>query len=507
MAAAVTMAASGCSTGPGAATPDPTSQAAATRPPQGQEALASFYEQKLSWSDCATPNAPDAQCADVSVPLDYAKPTGGSTKLRMLKVPASSGKATNGAMLVNPGGPGGSAVDYAAAADLIVTSDVRRTFDLVGVDPRGVGHSTPITCIDAAEMDDMIGLDPTPDDQAEDDALRDQARAFGKACLTKYPQLLPHVSTLDAAKDMDIARATLASPKLNYLGKSYGTFLGATYAGLFPANVGRFVLDGAIAPDLTNDEVNLGQAEGFERATRAYVKHCIAEGDCPLGADEERAMSRLREFLRDVDARPLPVSDGAGVSKLTEGWASTGLAQAMYSQELWDGLTDALRNGLKGDGTTLFNLAEQYAGREDGRYTSNIMQVISAVNCLDRGSKPADLATMEAKEKQFAAKAPTWGPFMAWGSSTCETWPVPPVDRPEKITAAGSGPIVVVGTTRDPATPYEWAQRLASELENGHLVTRDGDGHTGYVMGNTCVDRAVDAYLLQGKTPAANTSC
>lgn len=488
---------------------DPAQQRAAEQPPQGAEHLASFYSQKLAWSPCETAMTDSAVCADLKVPIDYANPGDGkTTTLRMLKVPASSGKASNGAMLVNPGGPGGSAVDYAAGADEIVTSQVRRTYDVVGVDPRGVGHSTPITCVGDQQMDRIIGTDPTPDDPAEATTLLGSGKAFGAACLQKNPDLLPHVSTVDAAKDMDIARAALGQPSLNYLGKSYGTFLGATYAGLFPKQVGRFVLDGAIAPDLTDEEMNLGQAEGFERATRAYVANCVSEGDCPLGTSVDAGVQRLQQFLRDVDASPLPVTDGAGVTQLTEGWASTGLAQAMYSQELWGGLTDALRAGLAGDGTTLFNLAQQYAARDDdGTYSSNIMQVISAVNCLDRRSPAQSFEQMEERKKSFSAKAPTWGPFMVWGSSTCADWPVPAVGEPKAVSAAGSNPIVVVGTTRDPATPYEWAQRLAKQLENGHLVTRDGDGHTGYVMGNTCVDKAVDGYLLEGKAPADGTTC
>lgn len=505
-AAVLAFAASGCAQadGGGAEATPSAGSTTATQPPAGQGALAPFYSQKLTWEKGCSGSG--AECSWLKVPIDYDHPDAGSMTLRVLKVPAQ-GKA-KAAMFVNPGGPGGSAVQYASYADNIVTPQIRRDFDIVGVDPRGVGQSQPITCVDDAGVDKMMGADPSPDTPAEADEMRGIAKAFGQACEKKYPKVLGHVSTVDAAKDMDIARAALGQDKLTYLGKSYGTFLGATYAGLFPAKVGRFVLDGAIAPDLTNDEVNLGQAEGFETATRAYVAHCISEGDCPLGNDVEGGMTKLRGLLKSIDANPLPLKGYTGVTELTEGWAATGMARAMYDQTLWDGLTDALRNALAGNGSTLFEMAEQYADRQDnGRYTGNIMQVISAVNCLDRGASPTTFEQMKAKEAQFAKKAPTWGPQMAWGSTTCETWPVKPVSEPKKITADGSGPILVVGTTRDPATPYAWAVRLADQLKDGHLITRDGDGHTGYLMGNECVDKAVDAYFEKGTVPAADPKC
>ena len=512
--AAAVMLLAGCSTGPGSSqqttAPDgssATTSVPATQPPSGQEKLASFYSQKLAWGACDGIAAPDgAQCAWVQVPIDYDAPDTGTTKLRILRSKAT-GKS-QGALLVNPGGPGGSAVDYAAAADFIVSGQVRRAFDIVGVDPRGVGHSEPLTCVDAPKVDAMLGMDPTPDDEAEYQALEASAKAFGQACEAKYPKILGHVSTVDAAKDMDIVRAALGQDKLTYLGKSYGTFLGATYAGLFPQRVGRLVLDGAIAPDLSNEQMNLGQAVGFETATRAYVASCVKDGDCPLGKDLESGLRGLQDMLKQLDSKPIPVQGDARVKELTEGWASLGLARAMYDESSWDELTDALRNAKRGDGTGLFRLAGQYADRQDdGTYSGNIMQVITAVNCLDRGSQPKDFAAMQALGKQFAQKAPTWGPFMVWGSTSCDHWPVKAVDEPHKNAADGAAPIVVVGTTRDPATPYEWAEQLADQLASGHLITFDGDGHTAYMRSNACVDRAVDAYFLKGTVPPDDLKC
>ncbi|GAB47454.1 peptidase S33 family protein [Mobilicoccus pelagius NBRC 104925] len=498
----------------GCAVPSPNGEGAgdtappATQPPQGAKGLDRYYTQQVAWEGCGDADADggNAQCAWVEVPVDYEKPAEGTIKLRMLKVAASG--SPQGALLVNPGGPGGSAVEYARAADLIVSPSVRRRFDVVGVDPRGVGESSPVQCVDGPQMDAIMGLDPTPDDAKEREATRMSAKAFGEACEKKYPQLLPHLSTVDAARDMDVVRAVLGQQKLSYLGKSYGTFLGATYAGLFPTRVGSMVLDGAIAPELSNDELNLGQAVGFETATRAYVKSCVSEGDCPLGSGVDEGMEGLRDLLAKIDEKPVPVTDDARVEELTEGWASTGLARALYDQASWEGLTDALRAAKEGDGDQLMQLAREYADRDEtGAYHGNIMQVISAINCLDRPAEAVDDAAMQARVEKFEKASPTWGESMAMATVSCEEWPVDPKTEPQKISASGSGPIVVVGTTRDPATPYEWAQKLASQLENGHLVTFEGDGHTAYMRSNACVDKAVDSYLLKGTVPKDGLTC
>ena len=483
-----------------AKTPSPAQKRAAQVPPSGQKPLARFYRQDLSWSDCG-PN----QCARLTVPIDYAHPEGDTLKLAVLKVVAS-GPTPLGSLVVNPGGPGGSGVGYASAAEVIVTKAVREAYDIVGFDPRGVGSSSPITCLNNRELDTFLGSDPTPDNKLAEQQFADGAKAFADKCKANGGPLLGHVSTIEAAKDMDVLRAALGETKLDYLGKSYGTFLGATYADLFPTNVGRFVLDGAIDPNLTSSQVNEGQAVGFETATRAYVQDCVRRGGCPLGDSLDSGMQRLREFLKSLDSRPLPLSDPQ-VKALTEGWGSLGIAVAMYDQGLWSKLTDALRRAFGGDAGPLMNLADAYAYRNSqGAYSSNLMQVIYAVNCLDR-SDSKDLAHYESEARSLSAKAPTWGPFLAWSTVPCGFWPVPANNAPKKVTATGSGPIVVVGTTRDPATPYAWAQGLASELENGHLITFNGDGHTAYTRSNSCVNNAVDAYLLKGTVPVAGLRC
>lgn len=488
-------------TTPSPTTPDSAQKSPTRVTPLGEQTLAKYYTQSLVWSDCGA-----NKCAALTVPIDYSRPAGDTIKLQVVKVPAASPGKRVGSLVVNPGGPGGSGVDYAKAADYIVTTPIRDAYDIVGFDPRGVGASAPVKCLSDRELDSFLGMDPTPDTKAEEQQFLVLAKAFADKCKVKGGPLLGHVSTIEAAKDMDVLRAALHEPKLDYLGKSYGTFLGATYADLFPTKVGRFVLDGAVDPSLSSSQFNEGQAVGFETATRAYVQDCVNNGDCPLGTSVTAGMVRLRGFLKAMDAKPLPLSDPY-VKKLSEGWATLGVAAPMYDQSRWGELTTALREAFAGKPGLLMKSADSYADRSgQGAYAGNLMQVIYAVNCLDR-SEAGGLPHYEAEARALSAKAPTWGSFLAWSTVPCGYWPAPANNAPKKITAAGSGPIVVVGTTRDPATPYKWAQGLAAQLQNGHLITFDGDGHTAYKRSNSCVDNAVDAYLLKGTVPQAGLKC
>jgi pimeloyl-ACP methyl ester carboxylesterase len=487
--------------GSGSQTRSTQSGSAQSLPPSDPK-LEPFYSQKLSWSTCQ-----GGECARLKVPVDYADPGGSTIELALLRVPARNADQRIGSLVVNPGGPGGSGVEYARYANQIVGAEVRRRFDVVGFDPRGVGESAPLDCLTDRELDGFLGMDPTPDDAGESQAFLGQATKLAEGCEQRGGQLLAHVSTEDVARDVDILRAALGEPKLHYLGKSYGTYLGATYADLFPANVGRFVLDGVVAPDLTSAQVSEGQARGFELATRAYIQNCISRGDCPAGDTVEEGMQWVRDFLKGVDSQPLRVTNDARVTELGEGWASMGIGYAMYSQQAWPLLTRALRDAQNGDGNGLMELAGQYADRTSaGRYTANIMEVIFAVNCLDKPDT-ADLATVQKNADAFAQTAPTWGRMLAWGSVPCGVWPIQTGNTPKTISAAGAGPIVVVGTTRDPATIYEWSVRLRQQLANASLITYDGDGHTAYMRSNACVDNPIDEYYVYGTVPKDGLTC
>lgn len=479
------------------------SQAPPSDSPAGLER---FYAQQLAWAPCS-----GGECATMTVPMDYSAPDGKTLDIAVFRLRATG--ARQGSLLVNPGGPGASGISYARAASAgwVVSPSVLRSFDIVGFDPRGVGDSSSITCLAPDRLDAFFAQDPTPDDPAEELLAAKMAAEFGRSCVKNSPGLAEHISTVEAARDMDILRARLGDPKLNYLGKSYGTLLGATYAGLFPQLVGRMVLDGALPPDLTSQEVNQGQAEGFERATRAWAQDCIDSG-CPLGTSVDQVMAGLRAFLLKLDSAPLTRTGDATVPAVTEGWASYAVAAAMYDQGRWADLTAAIKAGMAGDGTQLLELANTYTDRiPGGGYADNMQEAFYAITCLDKGESP-DLGERQAEAERVSKVAPTFGSVLVWSSLPCGYWPRPasaPQGAPAKVAATGSGPIVVVGTTRDPATPYEWAQRLADQLDNGVLLSFDGDGHTAYLRSgaNSCIDKAVDAWFLKGTVPQDGLRC
>lgn len=484
----------------GAVSPnEPVSGASAAPAAPVPDVLARFYDQRLSWKGCGG----DFQCARLTVPVDYAAPSGATIALSLVRLRAEGKRL--GSLVINPGGPGASGVDYARAARSVISDPVRQRYDVVGFDPRGVGGSAPLKCLTSAQTDELITADPTPDDAAEVAATVTLFRQLGQRCRAGGGALLAHVGTPDAARDLDVLRAALGDRKLTYLGKSYGTLLGATYAELFPRNVGRMVLDGVLDPALTSEQVNLGQAVGFEQATRAFVRDCSRLADCPLGSTLDGGMQRLRALLKALDARPLPTGDAR--RPLSEGLGSLGVAVAMYDQGYWPTLREALTAALRGDGAPLLQLADAYTDRgSDGSFASNQNTVIYAVNCLDRPGS-GGLATVQDTVASFTRQAPTWGAFLAWSELPCDYWPVQAASKAGPVTASGSGPIVVVGTTRDPATPYAWAVNLAKELDDGHLITYVGDGHTAYQRGSRCVDKAIDAYLLRAAVPAAGLRC
>jgi pimeloyl-ACP methyl ester carboxylesterase len=460
--------------------------------------LETFYHQQPNWERCGSGN----QCATITVPLDYTKPTGKTIELRARKVPARDRTGRIGTLFINPGGPGGSGLDFAAAAGFVLGSPLLRKFDVIGWDPRGVGESTPVTCLDTEQMDKFIAADGSPDDDAEINALNDQAKILANGCEQRSGDLLPHVSTKDAARDIDVLRGIVGDPQLYYLGMSYGTLLGATYAELFPSNVGRLVLDGAIDPSLSSEDNNIAQAKGFDTALDAFAQDC-AQRSCRLGTTKAEVLANVDKLIKDTDAKPLP---GDGKRQVTQAIAVLGIIFPLYVKEYWPRLEDAVVDGLAGKGARLLANADEYTDRTSKGYSNNAGEVIYAVNCLDRPDLTS-VASGKAEQAKFDAASPRFGSFLLWGSLPCANWPVKPTDKPHKITAAGSKPIVVVGTTRDPATPYSWAVGLAHQLENGVLISRDGDGHTGYHEGNDCVDNAVETYLLKGTPPSSDIEC
>ncbi len=498
--------------------------------------LTSYYDQKLRWRECGVSGF---QCATMKAPLNYDKPDAGDVKLAVSrkratgkprggdavgagakgggapKAGARDRKAGNqrlGSLLVNPGGPGGSAIGYLQAyAALGYPEAVRARYDMVAIDPRGVARSEPVTCMNDRQMDTYTQTDITPDDRRETDQLAASYKKFAKGCAQRSGKVLGHVSTVETARDMDILRAALGDEKLTYVGASYGTFLGATYAGLFPDRVGRLVLDGAMDPSLTSREMNRDQTEGFETAFQSFARDCVRERDCPLGTKSAAdAGKRLKKFFATLDRAPVPAGDGPGGGgrKLGEALATTGVIAAMYDEAAWPELRDALTSAMKAkDGSALLALSDSYYERDgDGTY-SNLMFANAAVNCLDLPPSFSSPDDVRKSLPDFEKASPVFGEGLAWSALNCTYWPVKATGKPQRIEAKGAAPIIVTGTTRDPATPYRWAQALASQLSSGRLLTYEGDGHTAYGRGSDCVDATINTYLLKGRAPKTDKRC
>ncbi len=485
----------GDESGPNATPPKPSST---VQVDPNRSELESFYDQELAWRGCG-----ENQCTRLRVPLDYDDPGGKTITLSVLRVRATDRGHRVGQLVVNPGGPGGSGVNYAAGGVGTFGSTLARYFDIVGFDPRGVGESTPLECADTKLTDEFLSVDPDPDTPAEVDDLERVTREFGDGCLSKSGDLARHISTVEAAKDMDILRSALGERQLDYLGASYGTLLGSTYADLFPTRVRRMVLDGAVDPSLSYENLVLEQAHGFEVALHAYLRDCIDRGDCVVGDTVAAGAARIRQLLDDIDATPLRTSSGR---ELTEGLAYYGMVLPLYDKRLWRVLSVALKQAIGGSGNVLLFLADQYSSRGTNSYKDNSIAALNAVNCLDH-SDSVPFSEVPKYFPEFDKASPTFGRTAAYTLSVCAAWPVKSGSRTTAIKAAGAPPIVVVGTTRDPATPYDWAVNLARQLESGVLVSRDGDGHTGFHQGNRCVDKAVQDYLVAGTVPEDGLSC
>lgn len=476
--------------------PDTSAGAPAAPVPEGLE---TFYTQDLDWEPCGGV----LKCTELEVPMDYANPGGEKMTLAMNKRPGS--KNTGGSLLVNPGGPGASGLETVRdAVPSMFGLKLQRDFDIIGFDPRGIGSSTPVECQTPKEQDAsrQEQFDPSTDEGLA--TMRKAAAKDAELCAQRTGPSLGFVDTVSAARDMDIMREALGDKSLNYLGYSYGTSLGAHYAQLFPQNVGRLVLDGALDPTLDNDEITRGQAVGFENEIRAYLQDCLDSGDCPFTGDLDDALSQLREIFDSVEASPMIGSDGRKVPIID---FVNGFIVPLYDNSSWPVLTEALGEVIAGDVDQIQYFADLSAGREaDGRYNGNTTAAFTAVNCLDY-PMDANVGTMRAEARALVEAAPTIGKYLAYGPVGCEDWKYPATGKPGELTAKGAAPIVVIGTTGDPATPYAWSESLAKQLESASLVTFEGHGHTAYGRSNGCVSEAVESYLIDGTVPADGLKC
>jgi pimeloyl-ACP methyl ester carboxylesterase len=484
-----------------APSPQPTPRPA----PAGLEEL---YGQEPDWSDCEPSGM---ECATVTAPVDWSQPGGATIELAVVRLPSDSGERI-GSLLMNPGGPGGSGVDLVRnAAEYITSEQLRDSFDVVGWDPRGVGESTPVRCLDDEAMDEFLyGVPANP--AGTDAWLAEQVekeKAFAAACQENTGEFLAHVDVESNARDMDLLRAVLGDDSLNYLGFSYGTSFGAHYAELFPGNVGRLVLDAAIDPSLSAAEVFTVQMGGFENAFRSYLEACLAAADCPFSGTLDDAIAQASALFAGVEGRAMTADDGRQLTAATLG---TALSYPLYDEGSWPALSQMISQLQAGDATLALQLADGYNSRtDDGRYPDQSVAVYTAATCLD-SQFAGGLESTKATMASIAAAAPTIGPYLSYGDwvhidIACQAWPAPSVVTPHPIVAEGAAPILVLGTTNDPATPYAWAQAMASQLSSGVLITREGEGHTAYAQGNGCIDQTVEAYLIRGDVPAADPMC
>jgi len=450
----------------------------------------------VRWSACGS-----LQCASVTVPLDYGEPQMGTIQIAVARHPALDPAQRIGSIVINPGGPGGSGIDDLPDELSILTPELLDRFDIVSFDPRGVQRSSPVSCNPPGQAPQAPSTpgplaDPIPTTAAAQQALITNDQEYAAQCEAQSGSILPFVGTVDTARDLDEIRQAIGDAKLTFIGHSYGTLLGATYAAMFPTHVRAMVLDGAIDPALSAQQMIIDQAQGFEAVLDSFFSWCATSG-CAWhgGSDPSGALLAL---IAQSRASRLPAAGGrsAGPGEFYEA-----ILSALYSQSSWPSLADALAEAAAGNGNALVAMSTGYLTGG----SSNAAAAETAIDCLDHPA-PRDLDAYPVLAAVAAAKAPLFGPLLAWGLVGCAVWPVPPTRTPAASDAPGSPPIIVTGATGDPATPYQWAVNLAGELPQGILVTWQGENHVAYYY-SACV-RAIDqAYLVQGTLPAPHTVC
>lgn len=453
-----------------------------------------------SWSDCGR----GFLCAAVRVPKDYASPSSGYVNVSIIDLPATDRQNRIGSLIVNPGGPGASGVEFVrdeAAVDGF-PSALRKRFDIIGFDPRGVNSSTAVRCID--NLDGRAEIDPSPDNAAELKALVADARAYAAACAKRNEALLPYLSTDAVARDLDAIRQAVGDKQLTYLGFSYGTLIGSAYAQLFPGHIRAMALDGAIDPALDLEQFRSGQATGFEHALSSFLKDCAARTACAFH-EGGHSVTAFNALMASIDAKPLHAVRLKDRRLVGPGIAWYSVLAALYSKDAWPTLAASLALAKAGDGSLMLLIADPYRGRKPNGSYSNEQDAYTANTCLDFPA-PTDVATYTGWAKAFDSTAPHFAAMVAYNDLSCAFWPVRAERTPGPVAAAGAPPIVVVGTTGDPATPYPWAVALAKELDSGVLITHKGEGHTAW-QSSGCVQRAVDLYLVDLTVPKAGLTC
>lgn len=450
----------------------------------------------VTWKACGG----GFECATLDVPLDYTKPAARTIELALVRLPATKPAERQGILLANPGGPGASGIEFTRSWARALDSGIRERFDIIGWDPRGIGASTPLDCHENLQA--LIAADPTPDTEEEWDAMVAENRAMAAECERESGALLPHLGTKNVARDMDAIRAALGEERLNYIGYSYGTVIGQAYAELFPKRIRAMVLDGAVDLALSPDDRNRTQAEGFERALNSFIADC-EENDCAL-TKRGGAGAAIDEVVARAEAAPIP--SRSADRPAGPGEVLYGLASPLYTRQRWPELVRAIEAALDGDGSRLVRLTDDYLNRGPNGY-DNSTETNTAVNCVDQPATPAvtNFTSYRTAAREFANVAPRFGPAFA-SFIGCTVWPA----RPDPLTApnaADAPPILVISTSGDPATPYEWGVAVSLQLAGARLLSFGGEGHTAYLRGDSCIDGAVNRYLLELTLPPVGKVC
>ena len=515
--------------GSGNSTDNPDGSGNSTDSPSGSQGdvprgLESFYNQTIDWKDCSDGTA-SFQCGTVTVPLDYDHPDGRTITIALKKLPASDGNAEHGSLFLNPGGPGGSGVAMMQVMAPMLTEETRGAYDIIGFDPRGVGQSTPITCWtndeieqylanpsdDAGPTDPLKGITST-NNPAQDKIDRGTANAARCAQHSQVPELLDHVGTRNVARDLDVLRATNNNTKLNYLGISYGTYIGAIYADLFPGHVGRVILDSAMDPSKrSSDEIRVEQVAFQEGVLRRYVEHCQAHSGCPLTGSTDEAVTQLAAFVDGLDKNPLTAPDSDATVNTQE--AIEIIYRHVLGQPDWEALTAMLTPAMTNHDGTLMVKAKQNSPDLSPEMTAeevvsraNSMVLANAVICNDNPDAGGTASDWDAQADAEKKSYPFFGGTSNAEEAYCYGWGHRAQTPPQETHAKGSDPILAVGITGDAQTLYSWTQSLAGQLDNGHLLTVEGYGH-GAFNKNTCATTAITGFLVNGTTPAEGTTC
>ncbi|MGW4896296.1 alpha/beta hydrolase [Kitasatospora sp. NPDC004240] len=495
------------------ATPTPTAKPTGADDP----ALKSFYGQQIAWAACpADPKAKNVdlsatQCGKLHVPLDYANPTADALDIALIKLPATKPDQRVGSLMINPGGPGGSGVEM-LKNDIDGFGALHDRFDIIGFDPRGTGASSPVVCYDDKQRDAHAQTDDPADPQVRKAQQEKNTAEYVAACQAKSGRLLPFVGTRNAARDLDVLRGAVGDKKLHYLGVSYGTYLGSVYAEEFPGNVGRLVLDAAVNPTDDGLAHSIDQQIGFEKSFGRFAVDCVRNHptECPLGTDPDSAAKKAADYLDSLREKPLTTKDGR---KLGRDLAWTGALSLLYGDEktAWKYLRAALGWAMVRDkGDMLLAFADAYNGRDETGHYDPSQPAFTAIRCADGATPAPTPERAQAAVTRLKAEAPLFSRDVSADDFTraqCADWPYKTPEKPRVIRAEGAAPILVVGTTGDPATPYASAEALAKGFASATLLTLVGEGHGAFGKDNTCIDRALEGYLIEGTMPAAGTRC